>query len=255
MILPQDSRVIQSSTTDFVHLEIPLSTGVEGKFVVIKFHMAESAVKWSVKNLLILACYQPGQEITTVPHTTTTTPGATTTAPSSTTTSPGTTTVVVQTTTTTERQTTTAAPTTTVEQTTVVPTSPPSKIVRFTQRARTLGAQSYHRKLSFILGALCFLEEEPFPIPVVCDVEPAVAKPEDITIYDDLMDMTGPRDCLQGSGTELEITRHTASLTLVLNSVSTPNIVEVRLSVSNVQSITLKLFQQAHDSNPKLEVL
>ena len=85
-------------------------------------------------------------------------------------------------------------------------------------------------------------------------MEPAFTSPDDITIYDDTFNMDKPKDALDGSGAELEITKSASSLTLVLQSVGTPTVVEVRLSVSNVLSVTMKLYKKTTDSLPVVEV-
>ena len=93
-----------------------------------------------------------------------------------------------------------------------------------------------------------------FVVAAVCEVEPAFTSPDDVTIYDDNFDTTKPKDALEGSGTELEITRTGSSLTLVFNSVHTPKVVEVRLSVANVLTVTMKLFKKTTDNVPVVEV-
>ena len=83
---------------------------------------------------------------------------------------------------------------------------------------------------------------------------PAFTSPDDVTIYDDTFNMDKPKDALEGSGTELEITKSASSLTLVFHTVNTPKVVEVRLSVANVLRVTMKLYRKKTDNLPVVEV-
>ena len=94
----------------------------------------------------------------------------------------------------------------------------------------------------------------PLLLPVICEVVPAFTTPDDVTIYDDTFNMDKPKDALEGSGTELEITKSASSLTLVFHTVNTPKVVEVRLSVANVLRVTMKLYRKKTDNLPVVEV-
>ena len=94
----------------------------------------------------------------------------------------------------------------------------------------------------------------PFVLAVICEVVPAFTTPDDVTIYDDTFNMDKPKDALEGSGTELQISKSTSSLTLVFHSFNTPKVVEVRLSVANALRVTMKLYRKKSDSLPVVEV-
>ncbi len=89
---------------------------------------------------------------------------------------------------------------------------------------------------------------------MLCDVEPVAASPADITIYDDQFDLTTPRGALRGSGSELTVPRHDATLTVVLNAVNTPTVVRVSVDVYNVKQVTARLFVHTADTLPVMEV-
>ncbi len=81
----QSEHIIESDPSDFGHVTVPIDHGVASNFVVITFHVVSGAPEWSVKDLLVLACYQPPLETTTPGETTpspetTATPAATTTS-------------------------------------------------------------------------------------------------------------------------------------------------------------------------------